>query len=48
MMRSKYEEEEKAAAAKLAAVVNQGLLEQAIVISQLPPTIDLLTDSDEE
>ena len=37
MMRSKYEEEEKAVAAKLAAV-----------ISKLPPIVDLVTDSDEE
>ena len=47
-MRSKYGEEEKAAAAKLAAVVNQGLLEQALVISTLPPVVDIVTDSDEE
>ena len=48
MMRSKYEEEEKATAAKLAAVVKQGLLEQALVIRTLPPVVDLVTDSDEE
>ena len=44
MMRSKYEEEEKAAAAKVAAEINQGLLEQALVISTLPPVIDLVSD----
>lgn len=48
MMRSKYEQEEKAAAAKVAAEINQGLLEQALVISTLPPVVDLVTDSDEE
>ena len=46
MMRSKYEEEEKAAAAKVAAEINQGLLEQALVISTLPPVIDLTSDEE--
>ena len=46
MMRSKYEEEEKAAAAKVAAEINQGLLEQALVISTLPPVIDLVSDEE--
>ena len=48
LLRSQYEAEEKAATAKLNAVVNEGLLQQALVISTLPPTIDLVTDSDEE
>ena len=48
LLRSQYEAEDKAATAKLNAVVKEGLLQQALVISTLPPTIDLVTDSDEE
>ena len=48
LLRSEVYAQEKAAAAKLNAEINQHLLETALVISTLPPTIDLVTDSDEE
>ena len=48
LLRSEVDAQEKAVAAKLNAEINQHLLETALVISTLPPTIDLVTDSDEE